>query len=686
MLRPRDMPWRPHPDEREVSEEAEERDAERAALHESLLEEEEGGPRWLLGHLLYYHRRESKSQWWEWFHHLGLDEDELLEDTDTIGSLKLVEAVEDGQSLRYTFSFPPQEHKIDGRCVDPATQRTYNVRVDDELGTVTLRRSKNLADEPLPTALIPGPPDPDWRHRDSIARFARAYRDGEASGPLVEVLERRAPRARLERPCPRPRCPSTGATSSCRSARVGQDVAGGEGGGRAHEGRPARRGDLAQPQGDRKLLAEIEREAREQGFRFRGRKKSSGDDDSRFEGDFIDSSDHWQDLLDPELQLVAGTSWLFVYPQFEGFVDTLIVDEAGQVALADVVAVGHAARSLLFLGDPNQLPQVSQGAMPEQAKQSVLQHLLGDERTVPPGRGIFLAETWRLRPELTAFTSDAYYAGRLECGPPCASGRSPPATRLVFRAVPHVGERPALVGGGGRGREGGRGAARDGVHGREGGGRGRWSRGRRRRTPYNAQVRTLRRRVPAGVRVGTVDKFQGQEAPVVVVSLASSSGEEAPRGLSFVFNRRNRINVATSRAQCRVELRLLAAPAGGGLPLGRGHAARERPLPLRRAGGGLTGYRTRPTIKRTVPYGKANAEHAESSPQMTFVRLSARLDALRDGEEALYVSKRGPLTGVLLDSEHYADLLERLEYLEDSLAAVQARDEPGSPCRGRRCA
>ena len=72
-------------------------------------------------------------------------------------------------------------------------------------------------------------------------------------------------------------------------------------------------------------------------------------------------------------------------------------------------------------------------------------------------------------------------------------------------------------------------------------------------TPYNAQVRALRRTVPDGVRVGTVDKFQGQEAPVVLVSLASSSGKEAPRGLSFVFNP-NRINVATSRAQCRVEL------------------------------------------------------------------------------------------------------------------------------------
>jgi predicted RecB family nuclease len=554
-LRPRDMPWRPHPDEREVSEEAEERDAERAALHESLLEgEEEGSPRWLLGHLLYYHRRESKSQWWEWFHHLGLDEDELLEDTDTIGSLKLVEAVEDGQSLRYTFSFPPQEHKIDGRCVDPATQRTYNVRVDDELGTVTLRRSKNLAEEPFPRGLIPGPPIPDWRHRDAIARFASAYREGEASGTLVDVLERRLPRARLDLPVP--------------DAALSLDgsylfVQGPPGSGKTWQG--AKAAVALMKAGRRvgvtslshkaigKLLAEIEREAREQGLRFRGRKKSSGEDDTRFEGDFIDSADHWQELLDPELQLVAGTSWLFVYPEFEGFLDTLIVDEAGQVALADVVAVGHAARNLLLLGDPNQLPQVSQGAMPDEAKQSVLQHLLGDERTVPPERGIFLAETWRLRPELTAFTSDAYYAGRLECGPPCASRTVAAGDGLVFRPVPHVANGQlsreeadevaraigTLLG-----------TAYTDEHGRT---RPLTEEDVLVVTPYNAQVRTLRTRVPAGVRVGTVDKFQGQEAPVVIVSLASSSGEEAPRGIAFVFNR-NRINVATSRAQCRVEL------------------------------------------------------------------------------------------------------------------------------------
>jgi superfamily I DNA and/or RNA helicase len=90
--------------------------------------------------------------------------------------------------------------------------------------------------------------------------------------------------------------------------------------------------------------------------------------DTRYEGPFIDSSDHWRELRDEELQLVAGTSWLFARADFAGFLDTLIVDEAGQVALADVVAVGHAARNFVLLGDPNQLPQVSQGVMPERGE------------------------------------------------------------------------------------------------------------------------------------------------------------------------------------------------------------------------------------------------------------------------------------------------------------------------------
>jgi predicted RecB family nuclease len=556
--RPPTLPWRLPPEEREKSEEAEERDAARIALHEALLAGgEEGSPHWLLAHLLYYHQREAKSQWWEWFHHLELDEDDLIEDTDTIGGLRVAgQSVEDGQSLVYTFEFPPQEHKIFGECIDPATERTYRkVEVDDERGLVTLRRGKGLAEEPLPAALIPGPPIPDREHRNAVQRFAQAYLSGqgETYPAPTEVLERRPPRARLG--------------GSVAEAALSLDgsylfVQGPPGSGKTWQGakaaialmRAGRRVGVTSlsHKAISKLLSEIEREAREQGFRFNGRKKSSGDD-TRFEGDFIDSSDNWRDLLDEELQLVAGTSWLFARADFAGFLDTLIVDEAGQVALADVVAVGHAARNLVLLGDPNQLPQVSQGAMPDEAKASVLGHLLGDETTVPPDRGIFIERTWRLRPELTAFTSEAYYAGRLECEGSCARRSVEAGNGLVFRPVVHAAngqlsrEEAAVVADAikellGTGYTDETGATRPlGVE------------DILVVTPYNAQVRMLRQAVPEGVRVGTVDKFQGQEAPVVLVSLASSSGEDAPRGLSFVFNA-NRINVATSRAQCRVEL------------------------------------------------------------------------------------------------------------------------------------
>jgi predicted RecB family nuclease len=579
--RPPGLPWRLPPEERERKEEAEERDAERAALHATLLAgAAEGDPRWLLAHLLYYHRREAKSQWWEWFHHLGLVGEEFVEDDDTIGGIELAaEPVPDKQSLVYTLTFPPQEHKIGGDCVDPATGKTYSVRVDDEHGLITLRRGRKRVDEPLPSALIPTQPLSDWRQRDAVARFAVAYLEGEASltpttpgryQVLTEVLERRPPRARLD-------LPVADAALSLDGSYL--FVQGPPGAGKTWQGakaaialmRAGRRVGVTSLSHKAivKLLEEIEREAREQGFRFRGRKKSTeGVEETRFEGDFVDSSDDWKELLDPELQLVAGTAWLFARPEFDNrglaearplaeeegpFCDTMIVDEAGQVSLADALAVGTAARNLVFLGDPNQLPQVSQGAQPEAAKKSVLQHLLGDETTVPPDRGIFLERTWRLRPELARFTSEAYYAGRLECAGPCESRSVEAGNGLFFREVEHTGngqmswdEARAVA------------AAIGGLLGtsytdEKGETRPLTERDVLVVTPYNAQVRALRQTVPEDVRVGTVDKFQGQEAPVVLVSLASSSSEDAPRGIAFVFNL-NRINVATSRAQCRVEL------------------------------------------------------------------------------------------------------------------------------------
>ncbi len=101
--------------------------------------------------------------------------------------------------------------------------------------------------------------------------------------------------------------------------------------------------------------------------------------------------------------------------------------------------MGAAARNLVLLGDPNQLPQVSQGAQPEAAKVSVLQHLLGEHETVPPERGIFLERTWRLRPEICAFTSEAYYEGRLLPAAVSARRSLEAGDGLVVDAIEHAG-------------------------------------------------------------------------------------------------------------------------------------------------------------------------------------------------------------------------------------------------------
>src|SRR5207244_9772529 len=119
-----------------------------------------------------------------------------------------------------------------------------------------------------------------------------------------------------------------------------------------------------------------------------------------------DSSSSNDDMVTEELQLVAGTSFLF--SRDDQAVDTLFVDEAGQVSLADVLAVGTSARNVVLLGDPNQLAQVSQGSHPPGASASVLQHLLGGDETVAEGIGLFLGETYRMRPEVNEFISTTF--------------------------------------------------------------------------------------------------------------------------------------------------------------------------------------------------------------------------------------------------------------------------------------
>ncbi len=270
-------------------------------------------------------------------------------------------------------------------------------------------------------------------------------------------------------------------------------------------------------------------------------------------------------LSNGEANLAGGTAWLWARPEMAGAVDVLVVDEAGQMSLANTLAVCRAAGSLVLLGDPRQLDQPIQGVHPPGADVSALGHLLGESATVDPSRGVFLEHTWRMHPEVCEFTTEQFYEGRLGTRPELARqtviGRGPLAGHgLRFVPVEHAGNTNAST------EEADRVAALVGELLDAG---ATWvdKEGDRRPltlqdilvvAPYNAHVAALRAALPDGARVGTVDKFQGQEAPIAIYSMATSTADEAPRGMAFLYSL-HRLNVATSRARCVAAV--VASPA-----------------------------------------------------------------------------------------------------------------------------
>ena len=262
-------------------------------------------------------------------------------------------------------------------------------------------------------------------------------------------------------------------------------------------------------------------------------------------------------LSSPGGCLVGGTAWTMTGKEVPaGSLDLLVIDEAGQFSLANTLAVSRAAERLLLLGDPQQLPQVSQGAHPEPVDESALGWLAAGHATLPAALGYFLADTWRMHPDLCRAVSNLSYEGKLKSAPAAAHRELEgvaPGVETIF--VNHTGNTTASTE---EAAEVVRQAQRHlGL---------KWTAGTDNEArplvqqdllvvaAYNAQVHLIRKHLAeAGmpeVRVGTVDKFQGQEAPVVLVSMACSAVAEAPRGAEFLLNR-NRINVAVSRGQWR---------------------------------------------------------------------------------------------------------------------------------------
>jgi predicted RecB family nuclease len=606
-----EIPWRALGESEEIKPDAAGLAAETALLQTELLD---GLPDnaalrtaaeeqlWLLAQLLDYHRREAKPGYWEFFDRLQRSDLELLEaDSESIAGLQRHGDPEPllppSKSSLQRFNFPPQEHKIGlGKyadphsCgIDPATgesdrkPKKVEVRaISDQEGMLELKLSgARLAEEQR--ALIPPEPYSTPLQRATLRDFAREVIDHGLDG----VARFEAARDLLVGAAPRTATPRADGLLQGQSpdwqsigdlaAELQQSylfIQGPPGSGKTYTGAKviielikagSRVGVSANShKAINNLLAEVEEQAIASDASLRGLKKFT-DPDQEFaavgeepERALIGNSKKNSDFESGDYDLMAGTAWLWCREEMRESLDYLVIDEAGQISLADAIAMATSARNVILLGDPLQLGQVSQGTHPQGSGCSVLEHLLAEHGTIPAELGVFLEETRRMHPDVCRFVSEAIYEGRLRWEASCerqsveAAG-SLSGTGVRSIPVPHTGnsrqspEEAEVIAGEISSLAGASFTNRDGET----------SELRQSQimvvSPYNAQVRCLRECLDkhglGDVAVGTVDKFQGQEAAVVFFSMATSSGAQVPRNVEFLYSR-NRLNVAISRAQC----------------------------------------------------------------------------------------------------------------------------------------
>jgi uncharacterized protein len=535
----------------------------------------------LLAWLLEFYRREEKPIWWHRFDRMEMEENELIEDPECLGGLQRTRRPPQPvkRSFAYEYSFDPrQETKVRAgdTCLfaDDWTKHARVEELDFDSGRIVLVVSRAQGAPPDRLSIAPDEPTLGKLLAPAVERVVnRWYQLGWLPGPLEDFLFRRRPR--LLRNLGGPIIPpDTKTLEGCIEAALEMRgttlcIQGPPGSGKTFTGarmiaallKAGKRVGIASNshRAINLLLAEAWCEAKKSGFHGQAVKVCRDEEDLAGFPDEIQQIEKGRDLFGGGAmpQLIGGTAFAFSCEEAEGALDYLFVDEAGQVSLANLAAMAPAATNLVLLGDQMQLGQPIQGSHPGESGLSTLEYLLQGQPTVSPDFGIFLSRTWRLHPALCHFISGAVYEDRLDSEPHTAErvivARAEPSswmTRtagLVYIPVDHEGniyesveeeERIAslirdLMALRVRNKDGGiRQIAEDDILVV---------------SPYNLQVRRLERRLRP-IRVGTVDKFQGQEAAVVIFSMCASSAEASPRGIEFLFSR-NRLNVAISRAQ-----------------------------------------------------------------------------------------------------------------------------------------
>jgi len=531
---------------------------------------------WLLAHALDWHRREEKVKWWEFFRLRDLAEEDLFDEKAAIGGLEHLQRLPKQNPRERSpidrYAYPLQECSIrpgDEIYTPGATKFGEVVAADPVARTVDIKKPAAL-DTLHPNSVFSHTKFPTKVLSSAVLRLAEWIVAHGMDSPAGEF---RAARDLLLRFPPRLTSGQTLERADQESTidhavRIGLSldrttfpIQGPPGAGKTYTG--ARIIASLVAQGKRVGVTAVSHkvirnlldgviETGASGLCCAHLSKGEGSEETGIRAISTNPEAH-ELLTSGEVNVLGGTPWLWARPEFAETVDVLVVDEAGQMSLANVLACAAAGKSLVLLGDPQQLEQPQQGSHPEGSDISALAHLLGGARTLHPSRGLFLGETWRLHPTLCRFTSELFYEGRLQAhanlvrqaleAPAGFSGAG-----LWFLPLRHEGNQsnsPEEVDA----------VARlvDNLQ------LGHWINAAGETlpvtsedilivAPYNDQVNLLQQRLPQA-RVGTVDKFQGQQAAVVIYSLSTSSPEDAPRGMEFLYNL-NRFNVATSRARC----------------------------------------------------------------------------------------------------------------------------------------
>jgi len=585
-LRPDHLPWWKKEPQTQLTEakvsERDEREALREAVRQAIQDSSHltSDVRELLVQLVDFHKRAKKPAQWAVFDRREAEPHELVDDLECIGCVAPSGTAwlrQEKRSMVARYSYPPQETKLKvGAEVlhAPSGMKLGKiVEIDTTAAWVEVKRQLRGEEQfPEDGSIILGWPLDDRTLEAGLRRTASALAAGQGSKAILDLLERRPPRLVGWSGGPLVES-SESLVDACTLRALALDdsllfIQGPPGSGKTYTSAhvilaliaAGKRVGVASNshKAINNLLKKIEEIADEQKINFAGIKKASAQDpDSFLNGDLIG------DTIDNEAvemggwDLIGGTAYLFARPDMAGAVDYLFVDEAGQVSLGNMLAMAGATRNIVLVGDQMQLAQPIQGAHPGESGLSALDYLLQGDATIAPDKGILLDTSWRMHPSICTFISEAVYDGRLKAHADCdqqqlllqdASHSALKRHGISVVEMTHEGcsqssEEEALT-------------ARDLIDAligtkfvdREG------------KTctiglknilivaPYNAQVNLLRSRLPDGAQIGTVDKFQGQEAEVVIVSLATSSPEDLPRHVDFFYSK-NRLNVAISRAR-----------------------------------------------------------------------------------------------------------------------------------------